>query len=134
MALPQYVINSPILVAKAATGAGNPMLVADSQNIQLQVGSSGNADLTVKFQGSMSKVCPDFDAAASLTNHWDLLGFADYSSAGVITAGSTGIVFAAADAFKNILVNVDGMMWLNCVVTAYVAGAVTVTGVTFNNQ
>jgi len=127
-------ILSPILTAAAATGAGNPMLVADSENIQLQVSSDNNADLIIKFQGSMSKDPPDFGAAATTINHWDYLSSYDYAGTGTITAGATGITFSGTDFCKNILVNVDGMVWLNCVVTTYNAGDVTVKGVTFNNQ
>lgn len=124
----------PIFTAKAANGVGSPMIVADSNNISVKLVTSGNANMTIKFQGSLQATAPDFSAAASTTNQWDFINFADYLDAGTLTAGGTGIITGGVDVFKNILLNTDGLVWINVQISNWVAGAATAEGVVFYNQ
>jgi hypothetical protein len=113
------------LNAVAATGAGSAIPVQEYRHIVLQVGSANSANLTVKFQGSLSDDAPNFDGAQTVANHWDYVQVIDLQDSGVI-AGDTGLVLTGTDDFRNFLVNVDGLQHLNAEVTAYAAGNLTV--------
>lgn len=129
-----------IMNAKTTTGVGNAINVQDFKNIQLSLATSGSANFTVKIQGSMivdsgfPDTAPNFAAGASVTNRWDYVASFDYTDPTNVVPGTTGYSSLGTDVVKNILVNVDGIMWLNCEITAIGAGAVTVDAVSFNNQ
>ena len=129
--IPQY---ESVLNEKASTGVGTAFQVSDFKNIQLELFTSGNANLTVKIQGSLRgpNNQPDFSIAASSTNRWDYLAVWDLNPSTLIP-GSTGIAVTGTDIVKNLLVNVDGIVWLNCVVTAHAAGTVSANAVVYNN-
>lgn len=129
-----------IMNAKAANGVGNAINVQDFKNIQLSIATSGNANVTIKIQGSMivdsgfPDTAPDFSVAKSVTNRWDYVAVFDYLDPTTVVAGGTGFVTGGTDIVKNILVNVDGLTWLSCEISNYVAGQVTIDAISFNNQ
>lgn len=128
----QYSPLATILNAKAATGIGSSIKVDDYKDLIMSFGTASSANLTVKFQGSISDTAPDFSAAQSVSNHWDYIGVIDLQSGSAI-AGDTGIALTGTDDFRTLLVNTDGLRWLCAVVTARSAGSVTVKVVGFNN-
>jgi len=121
----EYSPTMTLLNAKAATGIDTSINVSDWQNLLVQFGSASSANLTVKFVGSFSEACPDWTAAASVSNHWDYVGFYNLKS-GVFVTGSTGVALSGTDDFQNLLINTDGLRWLSAIVTARSAGSVTV--------
>ena len=121
-----------MLSAKAADGIGANINVTDFRHILLEFGTASSANMTVKFQGSLSDTAPDFSAAQSVSNHWDYIGVYDLQSGNII-AGDTGIALAAADDFRLLMVNTDGLKWVNAIVSSYVAGSVTVKVRCFND-
>lgn len=125
-----------ILTAKAATGTGTPIRVVDFENLMLSVATAGTATLTIKVQGSVldTVVSPDFSTAATLTNRWAYIACFDYIDPTTVIVGSTGVSATGTDFVKNLLVNTDGLVWLNVTVTAYTGGNVTVDSISFNNQ
>jgi len=123
-----------ILTAKAATGVGNAVAVSSHANLQIELATADNANLTVKIQASLSITPPDFSAAATNTNRWDYIASYDYNDPSSIVTGSTGYTFGGADGVKNIIVNTVGINWLNMSVTAHAAGSISADSVMFNNQ
>lgn len=128
----------PFLEAASATDAGKRMNVADYRHIMLYFATDGdsNADLTAKVQGSIAPVnsAPDWDAVQSVTNQWDHVAMYDINDPSSIVTGDTGFVVSVADDYKNYLVNVDGLTWLNVEITARADGELTVVGVAFTNE
>ncbi len=126
----------PILVAKAATGVGNSVIVNDYSNIYLELFTASNANLTVKIQGSFQSATtpPDFSSSVSSTNRWFLLASYDLSDPSAIVPGNTGYATAGTDFVKGIIVNTGGCTWLNIEVTARVAGSVSANAFLYNNQ
>ena len=119
----------PILVADTGVGVGQHFDVSDYSHVILQFSAAASSTATVKVQGSLSTTAPDFSASRTTTNHWDYLAVYDYETANLIEGG-TGIVYStvsAEDSCRNILVNTDHLVWLNCEITAISAGSVTAT-------
>lgn len=128
----QYTDIQTILNAKAATGVGNYIDVADWRHLVIQLATANSANLTVKCQGSIEDTSPDFSAAQSATNMWDYIEMIDMQSGSAID-GDTGISPAGTDDFRLFEVNTNGLKWLSFRVTARSAGSVTVKVKPFNN-
>lgn len=128
----QFTEPITILNAQAATGTGVTVKVKDYRHIVLSFGTAGNANLTVKFQGSVSDSAPDFSAAQSVSNHWDYVQVIDLQSGSAIN-GDTGIAPSGTDDFRLFEVNVNGLVHLCATVTARSAGSVTVKAVGFED-
>jgi len=117
-----------ILNAQAAAGTGLAIPCKDARHIILSFATSGNANLTVKFQGAISEVsgaAPNFSAAQSVSNMWDYIEVVDLQS-GTAVAGDTGVTVAGTDDYRLFQVNTDAIAYICATVTAYTAGAVTV--------
>jgi hypothetical protein len=114
-----------ILSAQAATGVGNNINVENFRYAVLEFGTASSANLTIKFQGSVSDDAPTFSSAQSVSNHWDYIDVIDLED-GASIDGDTGVAPAGTDDFRLFQVNVDGLKWLCARVTAYAAGSVTV--------
>jgi hypothetical protein len=117
-----------ILNAKGEVGTGLAIPCKDARHILLSFATSGNANLTVKFQGAISDVsgaAPDFSAAQSVSNMWDYVEVIDLQS-GTAIAGDTGVSVSGSDDFRLFEVNTDALAYICATVTARTAGAVTV--------
>ena len=104
--------------------------------MQIQLIGSGGASFTIRVQGSLQNPLlgpPDFSAAPSLTNPWDYLASFDYQDPTSIIKGDDGIAFGMDDVI-NLLVNVDGMVWLDLEISSFSSGAFTAVAVVYNNQ
>lgn len=128
-----------IFDAAAANGAGKPVLVAGFPYVMLQICGALSPDLTIKITGSLSNPKgppPDFTAAADVTNPWDYVASFDYNDPMTPIIGSTGFAFTGilADFARNVLVNVDGLTWLNAEISGYSAGEITITMISFANE
>jgi len=124
--------NFDILTAKGATGVGTTILVEDYRNIMLSFATDGGTDanLTVKFQGSIATDAPTFSAAQSVSNHWDYIEVIDIEDGEPID-GDTGLAVSSTDDYRLFEVNTNGLKWINAVVTARTAGEVTVKAKVF---
>lgn len=114
-----------VLDAKAATGIGEPIDVTDYDHIVLAIDTEDNANLTVKFQGSILETKPDFSAAQSVSNPWDFVQVKDLEDGSSID-GDTGLAPAGTDDHRLFEVNTNGLKWFCARVTARSAGKVTV--------
>lgn len=124
-----------ILDAAEETGAGTGVNIISYKNIQLKVTSQGDFNGTIKIQGSLQQEEPTWDSAASATNSWDYVACFDYINPATVIPGGTGFSATGTDiGTKNLLVNVDGMVWINAIVTARSAGSVNVELVAMDNS
>lgn len=118
----------PVLTAKATTGVGTTLDISKYKDVMLQLVAANATSATIKIQGSLSDTAPDFSATQTAANHWDYVGSYDLNDPSSLIAGDTGITFVAvtiADSCRNLIVNIDGVRWLNIVVTAISGGDVT---------
>jgi len=124
-----------ILNAAATTGKGVDLLVEDYRHAVLEIATDGGGDanLTIKIQGSISQDKPDFDADKSKTNHWDYIECIDLQDGSDID-GDTGISVAGADDYRIVETNINGLRWLNVNVTDRSEGEVTVKAKLFSNS
>jgi hypothetical protein len=104
---------------------GKSILVENFQFGVLQLGSSGNCDFKIKFQGSVSNDAPNFSYARSVSNHWDYIDVIDLED-GVSIDGDAGISLTGTDDFRQFQMNVDGLKWLNCFCFDGTSGSLTV--------
>lgn len=124
-------MRTNILSAKAATGIGNVISVADYKNLYVTMATASSANLTVKCQGSFSLTKPDFTATASPSNSWDYVAMI-YMMNDQVFIGTDGIAFTGTDACYLFKINSD-LQWLTFNVTARSAGSVTVDLLAINN-
>lgn len=117
----------------AATGTGTSLSVRDYRHIIVEVATSGSANLTIKFQGSIRRTAPTFSSAASATNAWANIESYKYSDTSSAVVGTTGLVFSGTDAVHILEINTNGLAWLNATVTAYSAGRVQVRVLPMND-
>lgn len=115
-----------IFSAQAGTApqTGLKIDVSDCNYVVLQFGTASSANMTVKFQGSLSDDAPDFSDSQSVTNHWDYIDVIDLQD-GASIDGDTGIAPAGTDDFRLFQINCDGLKWLCATMTARSAGTVT---------
>jgi hypothetical protein len=132
MANRQIKVNKTCLDEAVADGIGTPINVSDYRHVILQLGTTDSAAAVVKFQGSSSDDAPTFSATQTPTNHWDYIGVYDYEPADIIE-GDTGITLSGADDTRTLMVNSDGIDWINAIVSSWSAGKITVKVKGFNN-
>lgn len=119
----------PILTSKAATGVGNSIDVRDYKNIVISLGTSGNANMTIKCKGSIGEVNtgPNFaESSKAINNQWEYIQMIDLAD-GTAYNGSVGIAFTGTDNVRMFAVNTDNISYLTLDVTARAAGTVTAT-------
>lgn len=92
---------------------------------EIDTDGGGDANLTVKFAGSVVEDKPDISAAQSVTNPYDFIRVVDYQS-GTAINGDTGIVAVNTDIHRLVVADVDGLKWVGVRLTARTAGEVTV--------
>jgi hypothetical protein len=104
---------------------GNSIFCPEFQHIVLSVDSASSANLTIKFQASISETMPDFSAAQTASNQWDYIDVKDYEDEASID-GDTGISLSGSDDHRTVMINSDHIRWVNCILTAWSAGNITV--------
>jgi len=127
--------GGPVDITDTGTGThtftmhdvGDAVLAAGYKHIRMSIDSDGggDAEMTVKFQGSNQITKPDFSAAQAEDNQWDYVEVVDLQS-GTPINGDDGIAFSGADDHRNIEYNVNGMRWVNVIISGWVEGELTV--------
>jgi len=129
-------LEGTILDAASSDGVGSAFNVTDFRHIVLLFGTANSANATVKLQGSVSGTeesdKPDFSASQAVDNHWDYVAAYDYEDASLIE-GDTGISLSGADDFRILMINVDGLDWINAEVSSHSAGNITLKVKSYNN-
>lgn len=114
-------------VTDAGTGThtitlkGRVQMVVGFRHVELTFNATGTANMTWKLQGSNQETMPNFNAAQSATNRWDYIEMKDLQDGSAID-GDTGIALAGADDNRILEANVNGLRWINVVITAWSAG------------
>jgi hypothetical protein len=113
---------------------GNDIFVEDYKHCVFTYDTDGGGDaaLTVKFQGSVAEAAPDFSAAQSATNQWDYIEVIDLED-GTAIDGDTGVAVATADDHRQLEANINGMRWVNAIISGWTAGEITIKVRVFNN-
>ena len=117
---------------------GRNIFCRDFRHAIFAVSTSGNANLTLKFVGALAKSpdslnsCPDFSAAQSNTNMWDYIEVVDLEDGSAID-GDTGISPSGTDDYRLFEANINGLDWINAVLTAWSAGDATVIVKLYND-
>ena len=128
----KYTWERALFTAKGSTATATAYPIQDYMHIMLTLSSSGNANFTVKIQGSMSDTVPDFSAAQSNTNRWDYVQIKDYQS-GANIDGDTGVSFAWTDDVRQFEINSNWLKRICATITTYAAGAISLRGQAFSN-
>ena len=139
-------IYTPVNITDTGTGAhtftmhdiGNNISVEDFRHavIALNTDGGGDAALTVKFQGSIGKSItstdvPDFSASQSVTNRWDYIEIVDLESGSTID-GDVGVA-STVDEHRQFELNVNGLKWINAIISGWTEGEVTVSVQLYND-
>lgn len=122
-----------ILDAAGATGAGKAIFCDDFTHAIVTVNTANNANLTLKFAGAIAEPAPNFAGAQSVSNPFDYIQIKDLEDGSAVD-GDTGIALAGTDDHRIFEVNINALKYLTAVVTAYVAGNVTVKVRLYTNQ
>lgn len=119
----------PIGGGDDTTDAGM-VFVKDYRSLTFMVATTGSANMTIKFGGSISASKPDLEAAQSQANLWDHVEVVDLQDGAAID-GDTGIAFAGTDDVRIFEANVNGLVWFGAHLTARSAGSAEITWVGF---
>jgi len=104
---------------------GRAIYVGDWKNIGMSLNFVSTPTMTIKVQGSMQTVCPDFNADQSSTNRWDYVEVIDSNSATAID-GDTGVACSGTADNRLFEANVSVLEWISVVITAFTAGTLDV--------
>ena len=115
------------------TNDAGMVFVRDFRSVTFVVATTGNANMTIKFAGSLTEAKPDIEAAASQTNLWTHVEVVDLQDGSAID-GDTGIAFSGTDGVRMFEANVNGLIWFGAHLTARSAGSAEITWVGFTLQ
>lgn len=133
--------GSAINLTSAGTGThtfnllGRSIFVEDFQHITLAFDTKNSANLTLKFVGSFQEIPPNWYAAQSETNQFDVVDVIDYED-GASIDGDTGIAPSGTDDHRHLEANVSGLRWISAIIPAasYTIGNVSLVAKPFTNQ
>ncbi len=116
---------------------GRNIYVGEFRHCILSFDGSSSANMTVKFLGSIGKSttdddAPDFSAAQAYNNQLEYIEVIDLES-GTAIDGDTGIAQAGTSDHRMFEMNINGLRWINAIVTAWSAGYTTVRVRLFND-
>ncbi len=120
------------------------LLAQDWTNCILSFESSGSLNATIKIAGSLGKPVsaatdkrsedtPNFGATQSKSNPYTFLQIINLDTAAAVN-GATGITSAGTDLHTTYEVNINAIKYLCPVLTAWVAGAITLKALFTNNE
>lgn len=120
--------------AKADTGAGTAFEASGFDGLSLFVGLTGFTG-TIKITGSLKSGEPaDWTLTPATANELFTIAIVKLEDGTTWIEGDTGIVGTTTTSANGYKVNLDGVVWLNAVVTAASAGTATVKGYGFNRN
>lgn len=122
-----------IFDGQSATGVGKIALCDDFTHAVASIHTTGSANFTLKFAGSIQESSPNFANAQSPTNAYDFVRLVDLDD-GTAIAGDTGISSAGTDVNRLVEININALRWITARVTAHSAGAITVKIRLYTNE
>lgn len=116
---------------------GRNIFVAEYRHCILSFDGNNSANMTVKFQGSIGKSTtdedsPDFSASQAYDNQLEYIEVIDLQS-GTAIDGDTGVVQAGSDDHRMFELNINGLRWINAIITAWSVGDTTIRVRLFND-
>ena len=116
---------------------GRNILVENFRHCILSLDGNSNANMTIKVVGSIGKSptsddCPDFSAAQAYNNSWDYVEIIDLEDGAAID-GDTGVAQAGTNDHRHFEININGLKWINVIITAWSAGNSTIKCKLFND-
>ena len=116
---------------------GKNILVENFRHCILALDGFASANMTIKVVGSIGKSptsddCPDFSAAQAYDNAWDYIEIVDLEDGGIID-GDTGVAQAGTNDHRLFELNINGLKWINVIITAWSAGNITAKVKMFND-
>ena len=116
---------------------GRSIFVQDHRHCILSFDGASSANMTVKFLGSIGKSttdegAPDFSASKAYNNQLENIESIDLESGSVID-GDTGIPQTGTSDHRLFELNINGLRWINAIVTAWSAGNTTIRVRLFND-
>lgn len=118
---------------------GKNIDVSDFRHAIVAVHSRSSADVDIGFLGSIGKSpsapeeCPDFSAAAAYNNSLGYLDIVSLHNNTSIDGSAASINLTGTDIDLMYEINVNGMKWLNAILSGWTAGDVTITIRLFND-
>ena len=117
---------------------GRNIDVSDFRHCIIAVHGAGSTDGDIGFVGSIGKSatsgdCPDFSAAATATNSWvyvDAVGMINNTS---VDGSATQIAFTGTATHTLWELNINGLKWINAILSGWTAGTVTIFCKLFND-
>lgn len=125
-------ITGRLMTAAGDTNIDNYLKVTDYKHVVLHLAFSDTSTMTASFRGAIGDTVPNFNAAQSATNRWDLIEVTDLED-GTNIDGDTGIAVAANDN-RIVEINVNGLDYICPLITAYTAGQLDIYYTAFNND
>ena len=110
---------------------GNNINVDDFRHCIVSVDGDDSANIDFGFVGSIGKSAtsddaPDFSAAATLDNQWAFVEVIGYINGTAIDGSATQISQVGTNFHTMYEININGMKWLNILMSGWSAGNVTV--------
>lgn len=112
----------------SAIGKGN---YESFRNVELEVVMT-NYTGTVKIAASNADDCPNFGAAASLSNPWDYVKCVNQIDGSAVNGGS-GLAGTATTSVTQLEMNTNGFKWVGVITFSVSGGTVTVRGKGYSN-
>lgn len=129
------------LATAADDGTGNHSFVLQSRKMNVKdykvviisLNTSGDANFTVKCQGSSKDIAPEFADAASPTNPWSYVQMVDLDDGDTID-GSVGDGPAGADVNKQYEINTNALAWICFDFTTVTTGKAQILASGYDNN
>lgn len=117
---------------------GKNIPVEDFRHCIVAVHGNDSANIDIGFVGSIGKApedddCPDFSAAQAYNNSWDYIEIYDLKTGGAIDGAADQISQTGTNKHFLYEVNINGLKWLNILMSGWSAGGVTVLVKLFND-
>lgn len=109
------------------------MNVKDYKVVVISLSTAGNANFTMKCQGSSRDEAPEFADAASATNPWSYIQMVNLDDGDTID-GTTGTGPTGTDINKQYEVNTNALSWICFDFTTITAGKAQIVASGFDNN
>ena len=113
------------MLNKTTTGSGEALNVSEYKAVVVAIASASNYNGTVKCQGTIMQIKPDWDSSSSATNIWENLRMTRLMNSASIK-GTDGVSASGSDFVTIYEIDTNGITYVNFDQTARSAGNVSV--------
>lgn len=122
-----------IFSGQNANGIGDDVYCRDHRTANLHLNTTGGTNFTIKVQVSQQESLPDFSAPATATNQWSYAQLINLTDGSAVN-GNTGLPLSSDVAGNQYEINTNGQVWMNAIISSYVAGVANLSITLFDNQ